>query len=94
MIKWTGCALVADRGSLRFATDHALQAEITHQPRDRASGDFNLFPAQLTPDLPHAVNTKVLRENAQDLRFQDLVTFALSRSALWFTPFAQPLIVG
>ncbi|CDG40478.1 hypothetical protein ASAP_2433 [Asaia bogorensis] len=40
--------------------DHALQAQITHQSRDRASGDFNLFPAKLTPDLPHAVNPKVL----------------------------------
>ena len=63
-IERTGRAFDADRRALRFAAVNTLQVKITHQPRDCAAGDFNLFPAQLTPDLPRAVDTKILRENA------------------------------
>jgi len=93
-VEWTGWLLsliVVRFGVLRI---NPLQAKNTHQPRDYAAGNQDVFPAQLTPDLPHAVDTKVLRENAQDLGLQDLVTFALGGSALWVASFSKSLMVG
>jgi hypothetical protein len=42
----------------------ASQAKVRHQPPHGAAGDREAFPLQLSPDLPHPVDPKVLRENA------------------------------
>ncbi len=47
--------LVTDRGPQRLASDRALQAHGSHQPRHRAPGDRNALTGELPPDLPDAV---------------------------------------
>src|SRR6266446_6757171 len=74
-------ALVADGRALWLAADDALQAEVTHEPLDRAAGDRKALPTHLPPDLPHAVDLEVLIENPQDLRLQNIVPLFACRSA-------------
>src|SRR5438309_11457260 len=87
-------ALVADGRALWLAADDALQAEVTHEPLDRAAGDRKALPTHLPPDLPHAVDLEVLIENPQDLRLQNIVPLFACRSAPWFTTLANTLVIG
>src|SRR5437773_12514100 len=87
-------ALVADGRALWLAADDALQAEVTHEPLDRAAGDRKALPTPLPPDLPHAVDLEVLIKNPQDLRLQNIVPLVACRSAPWFTTLANTLVIG
>src|SRR2546423_6664274 len=87
-------ALVADGRALWLAADDALQAEVTHEPLDRAAGDRKALPTHLPPDLPHAVDLEVLIETPQDLRLQNIVPLFACRSAPWCTMLANTLVIG
>src|SRR3954453_648477 len=65
---WSGP--VADRGSDGLATDRALQTHALHQTGHGAAGDVNALALQLPPDLAHAINREVLREDAANLRLE------------------------
>ena len=62
--------LVADRGPDRLAADHAPQTHASHQPPHGAAGNVKALALQLPPDLAHAIDLEVLREDAGDLRCQ------------------------
>lgn len=66
--------LVADRGAHRLAPDYALEAEIAHQPLDRASGNFEPFASHLPPHLANTIDAEILGEDPHDLRLQRLVS--------------------
>src|SRR5205823_12525556 len=85
-------ALVADGRALWLAADDALQAEVTHEPLDRAAGERKALPTHLPPDLPHAVDLEVLIENPQDLRLQNIVLLFACRSAPWYPTLANRLV--
>jgi len=70
--------LVADRRLHRLAPDHALQAEITYQPLDRAAGKVETFTLHLPPDFPRAVGAEVLGEHAQHFGLERLVGLSAS----------------
>ncbi len=53
-----------------LATDRALQAKALHEPLDGAAGNREAFSPQLPPDLPHAVDAEVLREDPLNLDLQ------------------------
>src|ERR1700722_8213529 len=72
MIQRTRCGLVAD-GFDWLAADHALQAHAPHQSLHGASCDILALAAQLPPDLAHAVDVEVLREDTPDLDLADLI---------------------
>jgi hypothetical protein len=48
----------------------ALQADHSHQRRHGAAGDRDPFPAELSPDLPDAIDSVVLVVHATDLDLQ------------------------
>lgn len=50
--------------------DHALQAQLPHQPLDRASGHSEALVAHLPPDLAHAIDAEALGKDAHDLKLQ------------------------
>jgi hypothetical protein len=79
MIQRTRRGLVADRGFDRLATDHALQAHAPHQSLHGASGDILALAAQLPPDLAHAVDVEVLREDTPDLNLADRIPLRARR---------------
>ena len=54
----------------RLAPDRPPKAHIPHQPRHRAASGADALPPQLTPNLTHAIDTKVLLEHAPDLDLQ------------------------
>ena len=54
----------------RLALDRPPKAHIPHQPRHRAASGADALPPQLTPNLTHAIDTKVLLEHAPDLDLQ------------------------
>ena len=66
----TESRLVADRCPQRLAPDRPPKAHIPHQPRHRAASGAEALPPQLTPNLTHAIDTKVLLEHAPDLDLQ------------------------
>ena len=70
MIQRTGGRLVADRCPQRLAPDRSPKAHIPHQPGDRAASGAEALPPQLTPNLAHAIDTKVLLEHPPDLDLQ------------------------
>src|SRR5690606_23127480 len=51
---------VLHRGADRFAANDAREAEIGHQPLDRATCDSKALAQHLTPDLPRAVDLEIL----------------------------------
>lgn len=73
LVQRTGCLLVGDRCPVRLAPDNALNTHALHQPPDRAAGDIEAFAAKLPPDLPDAVDPRVLFEHATNLGAQRLV---------------------
>ena len=72
-VERTRRSLVADRRSNRLATYGTLQTHAPHQARDRAAGHRGPLPAELPPDLAHAVDPEVLIEHASDLDRQSRV---------------------
>src|SRR3979409_582824 len=62
--------LIADRRPHGLATDRALQAKARHHPPDGAAGNREAFSTQLPPELPHAVDAEVLREDPLNLDLQ------------------------
>src|SRR5258708_1684980 len=70
VVQWTRRRLVADRSSDWLATDHALQADASHQTRHGAASDPVPFALQLPPDLAHAIDPEVLLEDPPNLRQQ------------------------
>ena len=70
VIQRTESRLVADRCPQRLAPDRPPKAHIPHQPRHRAASGADALPPQLTPNLTHAIETKVLLEHAPDLDLQ------------------------
>src|SRR4051794_32061510 len=55
-IEWARRGLVADRGPHRLAPHGPLQAHGAHQPRHRAARHPDPLPAELSPDLPDAID--------------------------------------
>jgi DNA-binding transcriptional ArsR family regulator len=51
----------------------AFEAQVAHQPRDRAAGDFGALALELMPELAHAVDAKVLGVDAPEQGLQSLV---------------------
>src|SRR2546429_442827 len=66
-------AALVHRGALPLTADHALQAELAHQPGDAVTANPDVLPVQLPPDLLHAVDAEVLGVHAPDLDLQLLV---------------------
>src|SRR4051794_25448223 len=86
--------LVADRRAHRFATDHALQAKVCHQPLDGAAGDHKAFSLQLPPDLPRAIDAEVLCEDPLNLDLQFGVPPRTDRTLAGVDPFDDMRMVG
>src|SRR5256714_9122941 len=86
--------LVADRRPDRLATDHALQTKARHQPLDGAAGSREAFSPQLPPDLPHAVDAEVLREDPLNLDLQFGVPLRTGRTLAGVDPLGDMRMVG
>src|SRR3954452_13803018 len=69
-IEWARRGLVADRGPHRLAPHGPLQAHGPHQPRHRAARHPDPLPAELSPDLPDAIDAEVRLIHAPDLDHQ------------------------
>src|SRR4051794_27944545 len=80
--------LIADRRPHGLAADRALQAKARHQPLDGAAGNHEAFSPQLPPDLPHAVDAEVLREDPLNLDLQFGVPLARAERLLASTRWA------
>jgi putative transposase len=79
---------------VRLAPDDALDTHVLHQSGDCATGDFEAFPIQLTPDLAHAVDAPVLSEDTLDLGPQRCVAPCASRQSGRIGPLRQVIVVG
>src|SRR5436190_10940980 len=86
--------LIADRRPHGLAADRALQAEARHQPLDGAAGNREAFSPQLPPDLPHAVDAEVLREDPLNLDLQFGVTLRTGRTLAGVDPLGDMRMVG
>src|SRR3954451_6061085 len=84
--------LVADRRPDRLATDHGLPTKARHQPLDGAAGSLEAFSPQLPPDLPHAVDAEVLREDPLNLDLQFGVPLRTGRTLASVDPLMR--VVG
>src|SRR5258708_17204356 len=73
VVQWTRRRLVADRSSDWLATDHALQADASHQTRHGAASDPVPFALQLPPDLAHAIDPEVLLEHSLNFWLQGVI---------------------
>ena len=67
LVERTKRGLVSNRGLHGFAPDHALQAEIIHQPLELASCNAEAFTLDLRPHLPSVADTEVLGEQVRHL---------------------------
>lgn len=94
LIQRTRRRLVAERRAHRLAADHALKAQVPHQPLDRATGDGEPLTPHLPPDLAHAVNTEVLGEDAQHLGPERFVTLEPGRTPGRIAAPGEMLMVG
>jgi hypothetical protein len=83
--------LIADRRPHGLATDRALQAKARHQPLDGAAGNREAFSPQLPPDLPHAVDAEVLREDPLNLDLQFGVPLRTGRTLADVDPLSGSL---
>jgi hypothetical protein len=61
---------IGDRRPDRLAPHDTLQSHRPHQRRDGAPSHHDRFPAELPPDLAHAVDVEVRLEHALDLDHQ------------------------
>ena len=94
MVQRTRGGLVADGRTRGLATDHPLEAHLAHQPLHGATRDSEPFPQQLTPDLAHAVDGEVVREDAGDLGLQLQVALGSSRQLAGIAPLRHVLAIG
>ena len=85
---------VADRRPHRLATDHTLQAQVRHQPLDRAAGDREAFSLQLPPDLTRAVDAEVLLEDPLNRDLQFGVPPRAGRTLAGINPLGDMRMVG
>src|SRR3981189_276999 len=86
--------LIADRRPHGLAADRALQAQARHQPLDGAAGNREAFSPQLPPDLPHAVDAEVLREDPLNLDLQFGVPLRTGRTLADVDPLGDLRMVG
>src|SRR6478609_4000458 len=86
--------LIADRRPHGLAADRALQAKARHQPLDGAAGNHEAFSPQLPPDLPHAVDAEVLREDPLNLDLQFGVPLRTGRTLAGVDPLGDMRMVG
>src|SRR6185503_7649655 len=86
--------LIADRRPHGLAADRALQAKARHQPLDGAAGNHEAFSPQLPPDLPHAVDAEVLREDPLNLDLQFGVPSRTGRTLAGVDPLGDMRMVG
>jgi len=63
-----------DRGAGGLAAHDPGDAQLTHEPLDRAAGDADALAAQLPPDLAGAVDLVVVVEDPLDLTLKLEVT--------------------
>jgi len=54
----------------RLAAPDAFNAQISHQPLNRAAGHPDALPPELMPDLAYAIKLETLFPNTTDLRAQ------------------------
>jgi hypothetical protein len=93
VIQRARCRPVTGRGAHRLATDHACQAEITHQPPHRAAGNAVPLTLHLPPDFAHALNCKVIGEHPGDLWLEGEITLCPRRQAGWILSLRNMLVI-
>lgn len=64
------CCWIRCRRPDSLSPHDALQSNRLHQPRDGAPGHRDSIPAELPPDLAHALDVEVCLEHALDLDHQ------------------------
>src|SRR5260221_8421338 len=72
----------------------ASLAKARHQPLDGAAGNREAFSPQLPPDLPHAVDAEVLREDPLNLDLQFRVPLPTGRTLAGVDPLGDMRMVG
>ena len=85
---------ILHRGADRLAADDAVEAEVGHQPFDRAARDAEAFAQHLTPDLACAIDLEVLGEDALDLGLQRNVPLRPRRQLLGIDALGDVVAVG
>ncbi len=85
-IEWARRGLVADRGPHRLAPHSPLQAHGAHQPRHRAARHPDPLPAELSPDLPDAIDAEVRLIHPPDLDHQRCIPPGSRRQPLRISP--------
>ena len=86
--------LVRHRGANVLAADDALEAEVGHQPLDRAARDAETLAQHLTPDLARAIHLEVLGVDALDLGLQRQVPLRPRRQLLRVGALGDMIAVG
>ena len=94
MVERTWRRLVLHRGADGLAADDTVEAEVGHQPFDRAARDAEAFAQHLTPDLACAIDLEVLGEDALDLRPQGRIPLRPRRQLRGISALGDMVVVG
>jgi hypothetical protein len=76
------CGLAWHRRLHPFAADDALQPQLPHEAGDRTACHLGALPQQLPPDLPAAIDPKILSMHPQDLPAELGIPLLAARDAL------------
>src|SRR3954470_19291904 len=94
LVTQIGRRFVADRRLHRLAADRAVKTHLLHQPRRRAAGDRDPLPAQLSPDLAHAVDPEVRLPDPADFRPKPDIAPRAGWQARRIGPVRGALVIG
>src|SRR3954469_22253746 len=94
VVQWARDRLIADRRPHALAAGRALRAKARTHRLDGAAGNHEAFSPQLPPDLPHAVDAEVLREDPLNLDLQFGVPLRTGRTLAGVDPLGNMRMVG
>jgi hypothetical protein len=93
LIEWTGRSLIAHRRLDRLVPDHALLADVTHQPFHRAAGNIAALTLHLLPYLAYTIDLEVGVKYMLDIGLHRLVALRAWRQPRRIAALCHTLMV-